>query len=410
MPKHSLFFLTLFAAGGGLHAQSGTVKSANQPIPGATVTATIGGQKLVTITDPAGHYAFFAAPAGACSIEVRMFGFEPATKQETCGAAAKVDFALQLQESPLAQRMARMGAAQGGANQLESQLQSEMAAPEAAAPAAAQADGQNSSEAFQVSGSLSQGLAQNAAPDFGMIMGGPGGPGGPGGGQFGGQGGPGGGGPGGGGPGGGGFGGPGGGGFGGRGGGGFGGQGGQRRQGQGPGAQFGNRRAPSQIHGMVFMTLANSAVNAKPFSISGAEVPQPSYASSRFGFLVGGPLVIPKIVKDTSTFFYLNYTGTRSRQSYSAVESVPTAQERMGDFSQLLQTSAPAQIFYPGTTSPFPNNTIPQNLLNPIAQRLLDYIPLPTQPGLVGRNDLPVASCTSVARNSVWPGSAKPES
>ena len=383
MPKHPLFFLALFAAGGGLYAQRGTVKSANQPIPGATVTATIGGQKLVTITDPNGHYAFSAAPAGACSVEVRMFGFEPATKQETCGEAAKIDFALQLQESPMAQRMARMGAAQGGANQLESQLQSEMAAPEAAAPAAPQADGQNSSEAFQVSGSLSQGLAQNAPSDFGMIMGGPGGPGGPGGGQFGGQSGPGGGGPGGGGPGGGGFGGPGGGGFGGRGGGGFGGQGGQRRQGQGPGAQFGNRRAPSQIHGMVFMTLANSAVNARPFSISGAEVPQPAYASSRFGFLVGGPLVIPKIVKDTSTFFYLNYTGTRSRQSYSAVESVPTAQERMGDFSQLLQTSAPAQIFDPGTASPFPNNTIPQNLLNPIAQKLLDYIPLPTQPGLV---------------------------
>ena len=28
---------------------------------------------------------------------------------------------------------------------------------------------------------------------------------------------------------------------------------------------------------------------------------------------------------------------------------------------------------------------------------------------ITGRSDLPVASCTSVARNSVWPGSAKPE-
>ncbi len=98
------------------------------------------------------------------------------------------------------------------------------------------------------------------------------------------------------------------------------------------GAQFGNRRGPTQIHGMAFMTLANSAVNARPFSITGEEVPQPSYASSRFGFLVGGPLLIPKIVKDPSTFFYLNYTGTRSRQSYSATETVPTADERSGIF------------------------------------------------------------------------------
>ena len=383
MPTYRLLLLAFFATGGGLYAQSGFVKSANQPIPGATVTVTVGDRKLVTATDQSGHYAFSAAPAGECSIDVRMFGFEPASKKSTCADTAKIDFSLQLQESPMMQRLARMGGAQAGGNQLEAQLQSEMNAPEAAAPAAPAVDGQNSSEAFQVSGSLSQGLAQNAQPDFfmiaGMMMGGPGGPEG----QFGG---PGGGGPGGGfgGPGGG----PGGGGFGGRGGGGFGGPGGpggNRRQGQGragrPGAQFGNRRAPSQIHGMAFMTLANSAVNAKPFSITGQEVPQPAYASSRFGFLVGGPLVIPKIVKDTSTFFYLNYTGTRSRQSYTAVETVPTDLERGGNFSQLLPSVV---LIDPTTKAPFPTqNVIPQTMLNPIANSLMSFIPLLNQPGLV---------------------------
>jgi len=385
--KYRLLILGLSAAGGGLYAQSGVVKSANQPIPGATVTATIGNQKLVTTTDQGGRYTFLAAPAGDCSIEVRMFGFEPATKKANCASTAKIDFTVQLQESPVAQRMARMSGAQAGGSQLEAQLQGETNAPETPAPAAASAEGQNSSEAFQVSGSLSQGLAQNAQPDFGMMMGGPGMPGGPDGGQSGGQTGPGGGGFGGpdGGSGGG-FGGPGGGpggGFGRR-GGGFGGPGGNRTPGQGrAGAQFGNRRAPSQIHGMAFMTLANSAVNAKQFSITGQDVAQPAYASSRFGFLLGGPLVIPKIVKDTNTFFYLNYTGTRSRQPYSATETVPTAQERLGDFSQALQSSGPVQIFAPGANAPFSNNVIPSNLLNPISKQLLNYIPLPNQPGLV---------------------------
>ena len=348
--------------GGALFAQSGSVKSANQPIPGATVTATIGGQKLTTITDLSGHYTLPATPGGECAIEVRMFGFEPATKKSTCAPTDKIDFTLQLQESPMAARLARMG---GAGNQLESQLQSELSAPETAAAGPA-VDGQNSNEALQVSGSLSQGLAPNSQPDYAMVyggMGGPGGPGGPGD-QMGGAGGPGGG-----------FGGPGG--FGGRGGGpGGGGQGGNRRQGQGQsGAQFGNRRAPAQIHGMVFMTLANSAVNARPFSITGQEVPQPAYASGRFGFLVGGPLVIPKIVKDPSTFFYLNYTGTRSRQTYSATETVPTADERNGDFSQLLQGAKPVQL------TGFPGNIIPAGMLNPISQKLLAYIPLPNQTG-----------------------------
>ncbi len=382
--------MVLLASVAGLFGQSGVVKSGNQPIPGATVTASVGGQKLVTITDQAGHYSFSGAPAGDCSLEVQMFGFDNATKKAACAEGTKIDFTMQLQESPMVQRMARMAASRtGGGNQLESQLQGEIAAPEAAPAAAAPTgEGQNSSEAFQVTGSLSQGLAQNAQPDFGMMMGGmgPGGPegmgdgqAGPGGGGFGGAGG------------GGGFGGPGGGGFGGRGGGGFGpgggGQGGNRRQGQGqgrPGAQFGNRRGPSQIHGMAFMTLANSAVNARPFSITGEEVPQPAYASARFGFLLGGPLVIPKVVKDQSTFFYLNYTGTRSRQSYSAVETVPTAAERAGDFAGVMSGTGQVQLYYPGTATPIPNNQLPGNLLNPIATQLLDrYIPLPNQSGTV---------------------------
>ena len=388
MPNHRLLFLSLFAAVGGLYAQSGVVKSANQPIPGATVTATIDDKKAVTTTDQNGHYAFSAAPSGECSIAVQMFGFDPASKKSNCTEDAKMDFALQLQESPVAQRMARAGGAQGAGNQLEAQLQSEMSAPEIAAPGAGPVDGQNSSEAFQVSGSLSQGLAQNSQPDFGMMMGGLGGPGGPGGGQSG-PGGVPGGAPGGGfgGPGGG-FGGPGGGGFGGRGGGGFGGQGGNRGQGQGrPGAQFGNRRAPSQIHGMVFMTLANSVVNAKPFSFTGQEAVQPPYASARFGFLVGGPLVIPKIVKDTATFFYLNYTGTRSRQPYEDATTVPTEEERMGNFSQLLEESKPIQLYYPCPPSQ-PSCTkvaIPGNIItsgiSPISLSLLQYIPMPNQLG-----------------------------
>ncbi|HVN05812.1 MAG TPA: carboxypeptidase regulatory-like domain-containing protein [Bryobacteraceae bacterium] len=381
MQKYPLLFLTLPIAGAGLYAQSGFVKSANQPIPGATVTATIGGQKFTTVTDPAGHYAFAAAPSGECTIAVEMFGFAPAGKKASCSANEKLDFTLQLQESPMMQRLARMTAAgQAGGNQLETQLQTELNSTETAGSTTPQSDGQNSNEAFQVSGTLSQGLAQNAQPDFGMMMG-PGMPGGPGG-EFGGPGGPGGG-PGFGGPGGG-FGGPGGGpgGFGGR--GGLGGPGGRRGQGAfRPGAQFGNRRAPSQIHGMAFMTLANSAVNAKPFSLTGQVVPQPAYASARFGLLLGGPLVIPKIVKDTSTFFFLNYTGTRSRQPYSAVETIPTAAERTGDFSQALQSSGAVQIFAPGTHSPFPGNVIPASMLNPIATRLLSYFPLPNQPGSV---------------------------
>jgi hypothetical protein len=383
--RFPFLLLALGTLAGLLLAQSGFVKSGNQPIPGATVTATAGGQHVVTTTDVTGRYVLSGVPFLDCAIEVRMFGFTAASKKATCRDSEKIDFTLQLEESPMAQRLARAGG-QGG-NQLESMLQNELNAPQAAASppptpvADGQNNGQNSNEAFLVSGSLSQGLAPNARPDFGVMEMGMMGMGdGQSGNPFGGQGGPGFGGPGGG-PGGGfgggrgGFGGPGG-----------GGPGGYRRGGPGrPGAQFGNRRGPSQIHGMAFFTLENSVLDAKPFSITGQDVPRPAYASSRFGFLLGGPLVIPKVVKDTTTFFYLNYTGTRARQPNSFVETVPSALEREGNFSQVMQSGpigGPVPIYDPQTHLPFPGNMIPLSRLDSVGQGLLKYIPLPNQPGI----------------------------
>ncbi len=168
-------------------------------------------------------------------------------------------------------------------------------------------------------------------------------------------------------------------------GGGRGGPGGPGRRGDGPpgGRQFGNRRQPNGIHGMVFFNLNNSALNAHPFSITGQEIAQPAYAQSRFGVVAGGPLVIPKLVKDPSTLFFLSYFGTRSRNPYTAVATVPTGLERQGDFAQSVQSGGPVQIFDPSSHLPFAGNIIPPGRVDPIAQKLLNYFPLPNQPGVV---------------------------
>ncbi|HVP46708.1 MAG TPA: carboxypeptidase regulatory-like domain-containing protein [Bryobacteraceae bacterium] len=368
-----------------LHAQSGVVKSGNQPIPGATVTATQGDKQLATTTDQDGRYTFPQLGEGTWSMEVQMFGFEPAKKQVDFAKSPTADFSLHLRESPAAARIAQFaGNRANGQNQLDSQIQSELNANQQ--PSAAAGAPQNSNEAFLISGSLSQGLSPNAMPDSGPPQfqfggtrdpfaeqnpnapgfggaGGPGGPGGPGG-----------------------FGGGRGGGFGGPGGG----RGGPGRRG-GPGQQprqFGNRRPPNGIHGMLFFNLNNSALNAKPFSITGLDVPQPAYAQSRFGVVAGGPLVIPKLVKDPSTFFFVSYFGTRSRNPSTQVATVPTASERQGDFSQSLQSNGPVQIFDPSTHLPFAGNIIPATRIDPISQKLINYFPLPNQPGLVNNYEL----------------------
>lgn len=402
-----LAWLTLLFFAAGLHAQSGFVRSGNQPIPGATVTATQGETTFSTVTDGDGHYTFPPLTAGTWNVEVQMFGFQDLKQDVDYASTTKpVNFSLQLQESQTLQRFRQMvqsagstGTGGGGrsapasaanqAAQLESMIQTQ-------APVAAPATGAgDSNESFIIQGSLSQGLNPggqadaDAIPQFGpgMGMNGPGGPNGPGSqiagfGQQGGAGAPGGGfgGPGGGGFGGGGFGGP---------GGGRGGQPGQRAQNGGQRGQFGNRRQQNQIRGQLSFTLNNSIWDAKPFSLTGQSLPEPAYAQSRFSLNVGGPLVIPKLIKDPSTFFFLSYFGTRQRNPYSAVATVPTDLEREGNFSQSVQGTSTGggvtgvQIFDPATHQPYPGNIIPASQISPIALGLMAYIPHANQAGLV---------------------------
>jgi trimeric autotransporter adhesin len=387
-----------------LLAQSGFVKSGGQAIPGATVAATQSGQSFSTVTDGDGHYTFPSLASGAWSVSVDMFGFQPFKKDVDYGTAnGPVNFDLQLKESPTLQRLRQATSQPGGAGQratattasdqaFEQELQSSVNAQSAPAPTTG---GENANESFLVSGSLSPGMTQGAQADSGPDVRAFG-PGGFGGGQanggapgFGEQVNGGGDAPG---FGGGGFGGRGGGGGGGF-GGGRGGPGGQRgaanaRRGQTAGAVFGNRRRRNQqIRGMASFTLQNSALNAKPFSLNGLDVPQAAYAQSRFSLFMGGPLVIPKIVKDPKTQFFLSYFGTRARSPKLFTETVPSLDARNGDLSQATQslgtsaTNVPISLFDPTTHLPFAGNVIPSSRLSPIALALLNYYPRPSLPG-----------------------------
>jgi hypothetical protein len=61
---------------------TGTVRAADQFIPGAAVTASQGGAKLVTYTDERGRYALDLTP-GEWQIEIKMFGFKTLTQNLT---------------------------------------------------------------------------------------------------------------------------------------------------------------------------------------------------------------------------------------------------------------------------------------------------------------------------------------
>ncbi|HLK32099.1 MAG TPA: TonB-dependent receptor, partial [Terriglobales bacterium] len=104
---------------------------------------------------------------------------------------------------------------------------------------------------------------------------------------------------------------------------------------------------------------------------------------------LGGPLNIPKIYNGgDKTFFFVSYTGLRSTDPFDAFSTVPTLDERNGNFSDTLVRSgpdagAPVTIVNPRTGQPFAGGTIPQAQINPAARGLLQFIPLPNLPGTV---------------------------
>ena len=74
--------LALLLLGAGVLAavqHTGSVRAADQFIPGATMTAVQGGAKVVVYTDENGRYSMQLTP-GVWHLQVEMFGFKPAVQ------------------------------------------------------------------------------------------------------------------------------------------------------------------------------------------------------------------------------------------------------------------------------------------------------------------------------------------
>jgi hypothetical protein len=101
----------------------------------------------------------------------------------------------------------------------------------------------------------------------------------------------------------------------------------------------------------------------------------------QFSFEADGPVALPFYDGRNKTFFMAAYEGTRSEAQSTAFATVPTALMRQGNFSEV--TTA---IRNPYTGQPFPGNIIPQSMLSPVAQSLLQYFPAPNVAGTIASN------------------------
>jgi hypothetical protein len=163
-----------------------------------------------------------------------------------------------------------------------------------------------------------------------------------------------------------------------------GGRGGPDWQGRPNAMAFGNgRRDPrTTYNGNASFSLDNSVWDARSYSVTGAAVNKPAYANGRGSIMFGGPLRIPKLVSASKRImFTFDYQMQRNRTGViSDAVNMPTALERIGDFSQTTVQGAAVTIYDPTTGSPFPGNKIPTNRISAASTALLAYFPNPNLP------------------------------
>ena len=172
---------------------------------------------------------------------------------------------------------------------------------------------------------------------------------------------------------------------------------------------FTTKSGTNQYHGTAYENFSNEALNAgAPWTDDGSgHLVRPRARKHDFGFSAGGPIRIPRVYNGKNrTFFFGNIEFYRDTKIASGTyQTVPTLAMRNGDFSgvltgkQLTSGGRPAVdplganinenvIYDPGTTAtlssgsvvrtPFPNNIIPQNKMDPVALAIQKLIPLPT--------------------------------
>jgi hypothetical protein len=165
----------------------------------------------------------------------------------------------------------------------------------------------------------------------------------------------------------------------------------------------GNVARPTGIRlfrGQVTMEGANSAWDARPYSLTGLPAPKPDTSRLNVSGMLQGPLRIPGLmVANRNLLVQFNRTSNNSANTLS--EFMPTLLQRQGDFSQTVDGFGnPVRLVDPGTGLPFEGNRIPVERISPQAAALLAYYPLP-QAGATGTFNYQIPGYTSTVNNTI---------
>jgi hypothetical protein len=151
----------------------------------------------------------------------------------------------------------------------------------------------------------------------------------------------------------------------------------------------------NSYHGSAYGHVRRTDWDANAFFSNAAGIPITNQPNTTWGASFGGPISIPKIYDGKNrTFFFLGTEHYDDASSDSATFNLPTAAERMGDFSKSFDPGGGLHtIFDPLTGAPFAGNIIPASRITGVGQAIANTYPDPaTAPAYFGANDINLAS------------------
>ncbi|HEY6403139.1 MAG TPA: TonB-dependent receptor, partial [Blastocatellia bacterium] len=160
----------------------------------------------------------------------------------------------------------------------------------------------------------------------------------------------------------------------------------------------------NSLHGSLYHYFRNDILNANSFQNNASNAKRTAFRWNQPGLVIDGPIRIPKLYNGRDkSFFMFSWEKIISSLPSPVTRTVPTLDQRNGDFSKTLQANGqPIAIYDPLTTTcagdictraqfrdpsratpdnPLGLNIIPANRIDPVAKKVLDFIPLPNQPG-----------------------------
>jgi len=151
----------------------------------------------------------------------------------------------------------------------------------------------------------------------------------------------------------------------------------------GPTISLVTKSGTSQFHGSVYYYKRHEMFNANDFFNNRNGLPKPVYRFGTLGLAVGGPIFIPGHFNSDKRklFFFFSHESWRTKLPQGInYQTVPTAAERSGDFSQTLDQGGNLRVITdPTTGAPFPGNKISPTRFNSQGLILMNLIPLPNQ-------------------------------